>query len=97
MVLTSAQWEMLQSNGSFAGMNVNASQGADGSFTIKMSEAEWNVFQSNQSSTVTKQQADPQQLQVSMDASKDSSPYVLQHSCMMSCMMSHKSSDVSKK
>jgi len=69
MVLTSAQWEMLQGNGSFNGMSVNASQGADGSFTIKMSEAEWNIFQSNQSSTVTKQQSDPQQLQVTMDAS----------------------------
>ena len=75
MVLTSAQWEMLQSNGSFAGMNVNASQGADGSFTIKMSEAEWNIFQSNQSSSggIIKNEGggdggDSMKLNVSMDA-----------------------------
>ena len=43
------QWELLQKNGSFTGMSLNASQGADGSYTIKMTESEWEQFQSNQS------------------------------------------------
>ena len=47
MTLTQVQFEMLQNNGSFNGMRLSASQ-SNGQFVIKMSEEEWQVFQSNQ-------------------------------------------------
>ena len=74
MVLSSMQWELLQKNGSFTGMSLNASQGADGSYTIKMTESEWEQFQSNQSAaggvvSGGDSGAGSMSLNVSMDAS----------------------------
>ena len=48
MVLTSEQWEMLQKMGVFNGMNVDASKGADGQFTVRLSASDFTLFQANQ-------------------------------------------------
>lgn len=71
MTLTQVQFDMLQDNGSFNGMSISASKSGS-SFIIKMSEAEWTIFQSNQANVSTTKQSGGgggMQLQVTMDAS----------------------------
>ena len=50
LILTYVQWELLQQSGSFEGIDVDATEGKDGSWTITMTHGEWNMFQRNQSS-----------------------------------------------
>ena len=48
LVLTGEQWELLQKMGVFDGMNIDAVKGADGQYTIKLTEADFAIFQINQ-------------------------------------------------
>ena len=56
MVLTMAQYIMLQQSESFMGIIVNASNTTanDGGYTVRLSASEWKTFQINNVSTAAK-------------------------------------------
>ena len=74
LVLTSEQWELLQKMGVFAGMDVKPTKGADGQYTIKLSEADFATFQVNQTKMGSVQAAPAESMQFSI--TKDSSKLI---------------------
>ena len=72
-MLTAEQWEILQRWGVFNGMNISPTKGADGQYTIKLTEADFGTFQINQarggSAPVP---AGSMQFNITMDSSKSS-------------------------